>query len=615
MDIEESGHTDVASAKNQVKVAMSALEKMRTELGKLGDEGSLPSWWTNKVAIAVDKLDGMADYLDTQVEENKMKEENELDEVDESVQRVANALSVHIDKKQDGELDEAMDKNAKLKIFNKLKKGDKIKIKYDSSFAKGKDYTTFVVTRNMSVVGKAKVEKIPLAPEGKTGGMKYYLYNRDGNVSFAMGDMGASIVDMKEELSKIKGNTPADQGRRGAVEDDIKRAEKRGDKKAVAKLKEDELDEKTKWKMGDGRPRGGSHIENERFWDLPKDSLEYIIKDAGDAMKANPKARKATSGRGNWADQVNDAQTVLGWRKKNGIKEESELDEVIPKSTMYGVVVKGKFIAKGSKANMRKLAKEKGGKLYNSPRAKVGDSVGKSEEVELDEAKYKYDGKVVKISKKEFAKVSKDYKNSTKGKERMMILDPKTQGSISVPVQFEEAELDEQSKDDFEPHMMYDPKTGKEYKADTYEDHLRMKEMGYVHEKPKMKEEVDENVQRVANAISHHEARKMSPSARARQDALRDIGKDKSKDDDEVKATDADRERADRNILTKLKKSADVKGNYEIKFDKGPSKKVSYKLVQYALAKHAKMKPADKLKFQKQAEKSYVDFLKALKDM
>ena len=37
-----------------------------------------------------------------------------------------------------------------------------------------------------------------------------------------------------------------------------------------------------------------------------------------------------------------------------------------------------------------------------------------------------------------------------------------------------------EQKDDFEPHMMYDPKTGKEYKADTYEDHLRMKKMGYV---------------------------------------------------------------------------------------------------------------------------------------
>ena len=88
-----------------------------------------------------------------------------------------------------------------------------------------------------------------------------------------------------------------------------------------------ELGEATKWKMGDGKPRGGSHIENIKFWDMTKDKLQYIIKDAGEAMKANPKARKATSGRGNWADQVNDAHTVLGWRKRNGIKESVELDE------------------------------------------------------------------------------------------------------------------------------------------------------------------------------------------------------------------------------------------------------------------------------------------------
>ena len=75
--------------------------------------------------------------------------------------------------------------------------------------------------------------------------------------------------------------------------------------------------------MGDGRPRGGSHIENVRFWDLPKDKLQYIMKDAGEAMKANPTGRKA----GKYADEVNDASTVLGWRKKAGIKEEVELDE------------------------------------------------------------------------------------------------------------------------------------------------------------------------------------------------------------------------------------------------------------------------------------------------
>lgn len=73
-DVQESGHDDVKSAKNQVQIAMSALEKMNAELGKLKDEDSLPTWWTNKVAVAVDKLDGMADYLDTQVEEVELDE-------------------------------------------------------------------------------------------------------------------------------------------------------------------------------------------------------------------------------------------------------------------------------------------------------------------------------------------------------------------------------------------------------------------------------------------------------------------------------------------------------------------------------------------------------------
>ena len=74
VEVQESGHTDVASAMTNVKVAMSALTKMSGELAKLSPEDALPSWWTNKVAIAVDKLDGMADYLDTQVEEVELDE-------------------------------------------------------------------------------------------------------------------------------------------------------------------------------------------------------------------------------------------------------------------------------------------------------------------------------------------------------------------------------------------------------------------------------------------------------------------------------------------------------------------------------------------------------------
>jgi hypothetical protein len=37
-------------------------------------------------------------------------------------------------------------------------------------------------------------------------------------------------------------------------------------------------------------------------------------------------------------------------------------------------------------------------------------------------------------------------------------------------------------KEDFEPHPMYEPKTGKFMMADTMEEHLIFKELGLIHE-------------------------------------------------------------------------------------------------------------------------------------
>ena len=74
MKLKEDGHGDVISMKNKVGVAMKALETMKTELDKLGDNDNLPTWWTNKVATAVSSLDGMADYLDVKVEETELDE-------------------------------------------------------------------------------------------------------------------------------------------------------------------------------------------------------------------------------------------------------------------------------------------------------------------------------------------------------------------------------------------------------------------------------------------------------------------------------------------------------------------------------------------------------------
>jgi len=88
----------------------------------------------------------------------------------------------------------------------------------------------------------------------------------------------------------------------------------------------------------DGRPRGGAHIENERFWDLPDDQLHYIIKDASAAVQENPTARKATEGPGNWSDQINDAATVLTYRKNKRLKADEGTNEGFDTEKYEGVI-------------------------------------------------------------------------------------------------------------------------------------------------------------------------------------------------------------------------------------------------------------------------------------
>ena len=89
--------------------------------------------------------------------------------------------------------------NKRLKVYDKLKKGDEITIKYGSSMSSGRE-GKFKVTKGKTVVGKEKVERIILQNVANPKGVKYYLYQRNGNVTMAIGDMGATIEDMSESV-------------------------------------------------------------------------------------------------------------------------------------------------------------------------------------------------------------------------------------------------------------------------------------------------------------------------------------------------------------------------------------------------------------------------------
>ena len=51
-----------------------------------------------------------------------------------------------------------------------------------------------------------------------------------------------------------------------------------------------------------------------------------------------------------------------------------------------------------------------------------------------------------------------------------------------------EDEKKSKEEEEYEPHMMYDPETGEGKKAEKYEDHTKLKEKGWGHEKPDLDE-------------------------------------------------------------------------------------------------------------------------------
>jgi hypothetical protein len=408
---------------------------------------------------------------------------------------------------------------------------------------------------------------------------------------------------------------------------------------------ETELDEKTKWKMGDGRPRGGAYIENERFWDLDRDALLYIMKDADTAMKANPTGRKA----GKYADEVNDAHTVLGWRKKNGIKEEVELDEVTrtdPK--VYNAWLK-KEIKKAEAAGKKELAA-----VMKTKFAKEG--------VELDELIK--DPKALADLMKKWDKIGlKDPFNLEPKKGTILVANPKTQKVIRVGekewsnyekkgwVQAEEVELDEgtaqvlahggrgqfkvvRNKEDV-IDVMYKKKViamgdydrgpgifwmtieGQKGQmafdsaqdiADWFGKNPKAAILGLrAQDKLKIGETFKEYWEIGTDEYREY-LEKLTPG-----ESLKEKDVDPADVDDD--ATDDDRAAASKNIIHQLRKSIDQKGKFDVTFGDNKKVKVDAKIAQAVNDKFmAIKKPTDKEKFQSKIANSYKDMLKVLKN-
>jgi len=124
-------------------------------------------------------------------------------------------------------------------------------------------------------------------------------------------------------------------------------------------------------------------------------------------------------------------------------------------------------------------------KVLGRTKVKIKDSEGRKKKFVYDKQ-----GKLIKD-------VEVDYddfgvkKRTTKKIKNNKVVKTKTSGGYAQPFGAT-SEMDgfqkyQKGGKAFKPHMMYDPKTGKGFKANKPADHERMDKMGYTHTKPKKK--------------------------------------------------------------------------------------------------------------------------------
>ena len=556
--IQEDGHQDVASAVRQCKIiaedAMQILQKLQT----MSPEDSLPTWWTNKLAVTSNSMNKMRDYLlvpSVSEEVDLLEKLGDLSDIKKLSGELKNASKTHLaqSKRMQAHVDamrKVKTKDSPFTAYDMEGIVDQLKKASETHSDQARKIDRHLKLPNTTQ--KFDKDAAKLAKIYRAGLKEVELGEEDGHFMYK---------DGKKVMVKTKVDHDKYTKMGYTMDEDAK----------MAKQSDDNLKSMMK-KMRDAEKKDPK---------LP--STQFMIKRIGKEMKKRGlkemNESKSSSGYDLYHKDFSSAmQHAYGFaKKKYGITiDPKEIDDKVatgPRKPSKGKV--NKYRLKGDKGTVQIQVTNLDNKRFELNMYK--EEVKMNESLKLDEAvlagrDYKYDGKgPIKISKKMYAKVSRDSKSMIKGKPYMMALDPKTQATVLAPVKFEE---------------------------------------------------LDATVESVVEALSAgdniREQRRMSPTARAKRDAMRDMDARKKRGDDEVKATDADREKADRNIINKIKKAADVKnekGSFEIKFDKGPARKVPSRLASLVLQKFNKLKPADKLKFQKQAEKSYSDFLRAVKDM
>jgi len=211
--IKEDGHTDVASAVRQCKTAIEDASQMLSKLQSMDSEGSLPSWWMNKIAIAADSMNKLRDYLLLPSTNESLKEQEqsvftkvEVDKLNAEITRLKMELEQEKNKAQNaipnkdtGEIPlQTGIAHAILKIKDK-KQEDDVKMK------KASKQIDKLARESLMKKSLGYISESDASDRAKTLGLDYMSfgrYGKDGKVTHK--SIGGKLTAVDKDEKPIK---------------------------------------------------------------------------------------------------------------------------------------------------------------------------------------------------------------------------------------------------------------------------------------------------------------------------------------------------------------------------------------------------------------------------
>ena len=96
-ELNEDGHSDVPSMIRKCKTIIEDANEIMSKLNSMDKEGSLPTWWTNKLAVASNSMNKMRDYILNPIEESViMEKDGDLEDMKKVVAELKGASKKHL---------------------------------------------------------------------------------------------------------------------------------------------------------------------------------------------------------------------------------------------------------------------------------------------------------------------------------------------------------------------------------------------------------------------------------------------------------------------------------------------------------------------------------------